>query len=72
MDVIVNLSAEEVAQIKRLTHLEKESDAVAMATREFVRMTQLRELKAASGKVDYQDTATVMEALELSERHLEQ
>jgi hypothetical protein len=69
MSVTINLSSDELAQIKRFTELEDEREAVAKAAREFLRVTQLRELKAASGKVDYQDTAETMEALELRERH---
>ncbi len=67
MSVTVNLSAEEVAQIKRFTDLENESEAVAKAAREFLRVIQLRELKAASGKVDYEELGQQMEALELRE-----
>ncbi|HEV2207935.1 MAG TPA: hypothetical protein VG167_04125 [Verrucomicrobiae bacterium] len=67
MSVTVNLSAEEVAQIKRFTDLENEADAVTKAAREFLRVIQLRELKAASGKVDYEELSQKMEALELRE-----
>ncbi len=67
MSVIVNLSAEEVAQIKRFTDLENEGEAVTKAAREFLRVIQLRELKAASGNVDYQELGQEMEALELRE-----
>jgi hypothetical protein len=68
MSVTVNLSSDEVAQIKRFTDLENENEAVTKAAREFLRVTQLRELKAASGKLDYQDAGDAMEALELRER----
>ena len=68
MGVTVNLSPDEVAQIKRFTDLENESDAVTKAAREFLRVVKLRELKAASGNVDYQDAGEAMEALELRER----
>ncbi len=67
MSVTVNLSAEEVAQIKRFTDLENESEAVTKAAREFLRVVQLRELKAASGNVDYEELGQQMEALELRE-----
>jgi hypothetical protein len=68
MSVTINLSSDEVAKIKRLTQLDSESEAVAQAAREFLRVTQLRELKAAAGKVDYQGVGEEMEALELRER----
>jgi hypothetical protein len=69
MSVTVNLSADEVAQIKHFTELESENEAVAKAAREFLRVAQLRELKAASGHVDYQDAGETMEALELREKN---
>ena len=72
MSVTVNLSSDEVAAIKRFTQLNNESDAVAKAAREFLRVIQLRELKAAPGNVDYQGVGEDMEALELRERHLDQ
>lgn len=43
-------------------------EAVAKAVREFLRVAGLRELKAASGKVDYAEVGEEMEALELRER----
>jgi hypothetical protein len=67
MSVTINLSPDELAQIKRFTELESEDEAVTKAAREFLRVSQLRELKAASGKVAYQDVAEAMEALELRE-----
>lgn len=63
----MNLSPEEITQIKQLTELQDEDAAVAKAAREFLRVTQLRELKAASGKVDYRDAGEELEALELRE-----
>jgi hypothetical protein len=55
MSVTVNLSVEELADIKRLTALEDSAAAVTKAAREFLRLVQLRELKDASGKVDYEE-----------------
>ena len=68
MSVTINLSSDEVAKIKRFTRLASESEAVAKAAREFLRVVQLRELKAASGNLDYQEVGEEMEALELRER----
>ena len=68
MSVTVNLSSDEVAQIKRFTDIDNENDAVTKAAREFLRVVKLRELKAASGNVDYQDAGEAMETLELRER----
>jgi hypothetical protein len=50
-----------------VTDLQSETEAVAKAAREFLRMTQLRELKAVSGKVDYCDAGDELEAMELRE-----
>ena len=72
MSVTVNLSSDEVAQIQRFTELENESEAVTKAAREFLHVMQLRELKAASGNVEYQDLGEAMETLELRERPLKQ
>ena len=72
MSVITDLSSDEMAQIKRFTELENENEAVTKAAREFLRVSQLRELKAASGKVDYQEVGEAMEALELREGRLNQ
>ena len=47
--------------------LQNETEAVAKAAREFLRMTQLRELKAVSGKVDYCDAGDELEAMGLRE-----
>ncbi len=63
MSVTVNLSADEVAQVKRATEMDDENEAVAKAVREFLRVAGLRELKAASGKVDYRDVGEEMEAV---------
>jgi hypothetical protein len=45
---------------------------VTKAAREFLRVVQLRELKAASGKVEYLEAGEAMEALELRERQMHQ
>ncbi len=72
MGVTVNLTAEELAQIKRATEVDDETEAVVKAVREFLRVAGLRELKAASGKVDYVGVGEEMEALEVRERPPEQ
>ena len=69
MSVTVDLSSDEVAQIKRFTAVADESSAVTKAIREFLRVNQLRELKGAPGTLDYQDAGEAMEALELRERN---
>jgi Arc/MetJ family transcription regulator len=72
MSVTVDLSADEVAQIKRATGVDDEKEAVTKAVREFLRVASLRELKTASGKMDYVGVGEEMEALELREGQPEQ
>ena len=56
-----------LAQIKRFIEIQYETEAVTKAAREFLRMTQLRELKAVSGKIDYCDAGDELEVMELRE-----
>ncbi len=67
MGVTINLSADEVAQIKKATEVDDEKEAVVKAVREFLRVASLRELKSASGKLDYVGVGEEMETLELRE-----
>ena len=68
MSITVDLSSDELAHIKRATELQDDRQAVTKAAREFIRLSHLRELKSASGKLDYQDMSDTMETLELRER----
>jgi len=67
MVVAVNLTDEELAQIKRITHTEDETEAVSTAAREFLRLSQLKQLKAVSGKVDFELDWQELESRELGE-----
>ena len=67
MTVAVNLSDEEVSQIKRITRLEDEAEAVTKAAREFLRISKLKQLKSVSGKVDFDLDWEELESLELGE-----
>ena len=67
MSITIDLNNEELAQIKRLTRRDDGAEAVATAAREFLRVSQLKELKAASGKVDFEMNWLELESLELSE-----
>lgn len=67
MVVAVNLTDEELAQIKRITHTQDETEAVSKAAREFLRLSQLRQLKAVSGKVDFELDWQELESRELGE-----
>ncbi len=47
------MSTDELAQVKQLTQIDSDSEAVAHAVREFLRLTQLRQLQSVFGHVEY-------------------
>jgi hypothetical protein len=61
------MPAQEIAALKELTKLENDAEAVIKAAREFLRLSRLRELKAVSGKVEFDANWQELEALELDE-----
>jgi hypothetical protein len=61
------MAPQEIAALKRLTRLENDADAVIKAAREFMRLSGLRELKAATGKVDFEANWQELEKRELAE-----
>jgi len=67
MTVTIDLSEDELSLLRQLTHRENDSDAVASATREFLRLAQLKQLKAVSGKVEFEDLSESLEAQEFEE-----
>jgi len=67
MGITVTLTSEELAQIKRITQTESDSEAVSRAAREFLRHAQLRQLKSVSGHVEYEDNWQSLESLEIGE-----
>jgi Arc/MetJ family transcription regulator len=69
MNITIELTSQEIAQIKQITQLHGDSEAVIQAVREFLRVSRLRELKAASGKLDFEDRPASLEALELDTSH---
>ena len=72
MSITVHLNHDEIAQIKELTRLDDEAEAVSKAAREFLRMASLRQLKTATGKIDFEDNWRELESLELSETQFPQ
>ena len=72
MSIIIEMPAQEIADIKQLTRLENDAEAVMWAAREYLRLIRLRELKAASGKVEFDDHCQELDALELNETTLPQ
>ena len=67
MSVTISLTNQEIAQIRQITQQTSDSDAVSAAVREFLRTSRLRELKAVSGKVEFDDNWQQLESLEIGE-----
>jgi hypothetical protein len=63
----IELTAQEIAALKQITKLENDAEAVSKAAREFLRLSRLRELKAVSGKVEFEANWEQLEELELGE-----
>jgi len=61
------MTAQEIATLKQITRTDNDTEAITRAVRDFLRLNGLRELKAVSGKVDFEATWKVQEALELGE-----
>ena len=72
VSITIEMPAQEMAAIKQLTRLEDDAAAIVKAAREFVRLTRLRELKTASGRVDFESNWEQLEDLELNESSLPQ
>ena len=53
MSLVVDLTSEELKQIKQFTHIDDDAAAVSLAAREYLRMIRLRVLKAVSGIVEF-------------------
>lgn len=67
MGIHVELPAQEVADLRHITKADNDAEAVTRAVHEFLRQNGLRELKAASGNVDFARDWQALEASELSE-----
>ncbi len=65
MNLGISLSAEEIRQLRDVTDAANDAEAVSKAAREYLRLVRLRELKAVSGKVDYDDNWKELESLEI-------
>jgi hypothetical protein len=67
VSIKIELPAPELALLRQITKLDDDAEAVVRATREFLRLSRLRELKAISGKVDLDGDWQQLEELELAE-----
>ncbi len=72
MSIAIEMPTDEIAAIRKLTHLDNDAEAILQAAREFVRLTGLRELKTASGKVDFDLDWQSLETLELNDSAIPQ
>jgi hypothetical protein len=70
MSITVEVQPQDIAALKRLTHLESDADAIVAALREFLRLRAFRELKGAAGNIDIDSNWQEFENLELSEMDL--
>lgn len=64
MSITIDMPADEIDAIKKLTRSDSDSEAVLRAAREYLRLSKLRELKTASGKLDF-DPASAQQAEDL-------
>lgn len=67
MNLTLDLTPEEIAQLRDITKQADDAQAVSLAAREFLRRTRLQELKQASGKVDFVNNWRLLEAAELGQ-----
>jgi hypothetical protein len=54
VSIEVALTVQELAALKQLTKADDDAAAVTRAAREYLRLSRLRELKAASGRVEFE------------------
>jgi hypothetical protein len=67
MSITIEMTAQEIEALKQLTRLDNDAEAISHAAREFLRLSRLRELKTASGTLDFQDNWRELEAIEMKE-----
>jgi hypothetical protein len=67
LSITIELLPQELAALKQITKLDDAAEAVLQAAREFLRVSRLRELKQASGTVEFDNNWKELEQLELGE-----
>ncbi|MSQ96239.1 MAG: hypothetical protein EXR98_17035 [Gemmataceae bacterium] len=67
MSITIEMTPQEIAALKHATKLDNDAEAVTKAAQEFLRLSRLRELKAISGKVEFDDNWRQQEKLELDQ-----
>lgn len=56
--ITVDLTDDEISQLKEITQQGLNADAVCQAVREYLRIMRLRELKSASGTFEFDDPSS--------------
>jgi len=54
VSITIEMPAQEIEALRQLTRLDNDAEAIIRAAREFLRLSRLRELKAVSGKVEFE------------------
>jgi hypothetical protein len=72
MSIHIELPAPELSLLRQITRTDDDAEAVIRATREFIRLSRLRELKSVSGKVELDGDWQGLEELELAETEFPQ
>jgi hypothetical protein len=67
MSISIELSGDELTDLQQVTRQSDQVEAVRQAVREFLRLSRLRELIAASGQIEFEDNWRQLEASELAE-----
>lgn len=71
MNVALNLTEDELRELRRHTKVADDAAAVSVATREFLRICRGRELTPIAGKVDFDENAwRELDQAELAQREL--
>lgn len=67
MPITIDMPQQELKEIREMTKAADDAAGVISAAREFVRWTRLRELKLASGNVDFDANWQQLESNEVQE-----
>lgn len=70
MSITIDLPAQELSEMREMTKAADDAAGVVAAAREFVRWSRLRELKTASGNVDFDENWQRLESNEVHESSL--
>lgn len=69
MTTIIDLTDQELAELKMLTNQADAAAAVRCATTEYLRFARRKRLKELSGRVEMEENWTVLEEAEMKEPH---